>query len=152
MPQGDSPGRGWNNHIHILDLETSTWSQPVTTVSPRHSKAHFQRCLEKLRWSLLKISSVTLFLSVWSDTGKQAVTQSSSCLCHSWEQGIRVWWKIQSKEVNINQKVVHLFSFHDGNLPLSCFNLHLFCTTGLQIEWPVLHKHGHLGMAWNVSS
>ncbi|XP_075874158.1 kelch domain-containing protein 2 isoform X2 [Nelusetta ayraudi] len=28
---GDSPGRGWNNHVHILDLETSTWSQPVTT-------------------------------------------------------------------------------------------------------------------------
>lgn len=27
----DSPGRGWNNHIHILDLETLTWSQPITT-------------------------------------------------------------------------------------------------------------------------
>lgn len=33
--QWDSPGRGWNNHIHILDLEMSTWSQPVTTVSTR---------------------------------------------------------------------------------------------------------------------
>uniref|UniRef100_A0A4W4EPE4 Kelch domain containing 2 n=1 Tax=Electrophorus electricus TaxID=8005 RepID=A0A4W4EPE4_ELEEL len=22
--------RGWNNHIHILNLETSTWSQPIT--------------------------------------------------------------------------------------------------------------------------
>lgn len=33
--QWDSPGRGWNNHIHILDLETSTWSQPITTVSTR---------------------------------------------------------------------------------------------------------------------
>lgn len=30
--QWDGPGRGWNNHIHILDLETSTWSQPITTV------------------------------------------------------------------------------------------------------------------------
>uniref|UniRef100_A0A669D871 Kelch domain containing 2 n=1 Tax=Oreochromis niloticus TaxID=8128 RepID=A0A669D871_ORENI len=38
----DSPGRGWNNHIHILDLETSTWSQPITTgdtPSPRAAHA-----------------------------------------------------------------------------------------------------------------
>uniref|UniRef100_A0A8C9Z5P2 Kelch domain containing 2 n=1 Tax=Sander lucioperca TaxID=283035 RepID=A0A8C9Z5P2_SANLU len=38
----DSPGRGWNNHIHILDLETSTWSQPNTkgnTPSPRAAHA-----------------------------------------------------------------------------------------------------------------
>uniref|UniRef100_A0A3B4UT23 Kelch domain containing 2 n=1 Tax=Seriola dumerili TaxID=41447 RepID=A0A3B4UT23_SERDU len=38
----DSPGRGWNNHIHILDLETYTWSQPVTTgntPSPRAAHA-----------------------------------------------------------------------------------------------------------------
>lgn len=27
---GNHVGRGWNNHIHILDLETLTWSQPVT--------------------------------------------------------------------------------------------------------------------------
>uniref|UniRef100_A0A674N681 Kelch domain containing 2 n=1 Tax=Takifugu rubripes TaxID=31033 RepID=A0A674N681_TAKRU len=37
----DSPGRGWNNHIHILDLETSTWSQPITTGSrPLPRAAH----------------------------------------------------------------------------------------------------------------
>ncbi|XP_023850697.1 kelch domain-containing protein 2 [Salvelinus sp. IW2-2015] len=39
---GDNPGRGWNNHIHILDLETSTWSQPVTkgnAPSPRAAHA-----------------------------------------------------------------------------------------------------------------
>ncbi|KAA8582076.1 hypothetical protein FQN60_008816, partial [Etheostoma spectabile] len=38
----DSPGRGWNNHIHILDLETSIWSQPNTkgnTPSPRAAHA-----------------------------------------------------------------------------------------------------------------
>uniref|UniRef100_A0A3Q2PCK8 Kelch domain containing 2 n=1 Tax=Fundulus heteroclitus TaxID=8078 RepID=A0A3Q2PCK8_FUNHE len=38
----DSPGRGWNNHIHVLDLETSTWSQPITqgnTPSPRAAHA-----------------------------------------------------------------------------------------------------------------
>ncbi|XP_029937914.1 kelch domain-containing protein 2 [Myripristis murdjan] len=38
----DNPGRGWNNHIHILDLETSTWSQPITkgnTPSPRAAHA-----------------------------------------------------------------------------------------------------------------
>uniref|UniRef100_A0A8C7QZS1 Transposase Tc1-like domain-containing protein n=1 Tax=Oncorhynchus mykiss TaxID=8022 RepID=A0A8C7QZS1_ONCMY len=37
---GDNPGRGWNNHIHILDL--STWSQPVTkgnAPSPRAAHA-----------------------------------------------------------------------------------------------------------------
>ncbi|CAG10413.1 unnamed protein product, partial [Tetraodon nigroviridis] len=39
--QWDSPGRGWNNHIHILDLETSTWSQPITTGnSPLPRAAH----------------------------------------------------------------------------------------------------------------
>ncbi|XP_066528991.1 kelch domain-containing protein 2 [Hoplias malabaricus] len=27
---GDHAGRGWNNHIHILNLETSSWSQPIT--------------------------------------------------------------------------------------------------------------------------
>uniref|UniRef100_A0A8C8CL27 Kelch domain-containing protein 2 n=1 Tax=Oncorhynchus tshawytscha TaxID=74940 RepID=A0A8C8CL27_ONCTS len=39
---GDNPGRGWNNHIHILDLEMSTWSQPVTkgnAPSPRAAHA-----------------------------------------------------------------------------------------------------------------
>uniref|UniRef100_A0A8C7FLC8 Kelch domain containing 2 n=1 Tax=Oncorhynchus kisutch TaxID=8019 RepID=A0A8C7FLC8_ONCKI len=39
---GDNPGRGWNNHIHILDLEKSTWSQPVTkgnAPSPRAAHA-----------------------------------------------------------------------------------------------------------------
>ncbi|TNM95315.1 hypothetical protein fugu_016398 [Takifugu bimaculatus] len=37
----DSPGRGWNNHVHILDLETSTWSQPITTGSrPLPRAAH----------------------------------------------------------------------------------------------------------------
>lgn len=36
LVQWDSPGRGWNNHIHILDLETSTWSQPITTVNICH--------------------------------------------------------------------------------------------------------------------
>ncbi|XP_028293413.1 kelch domain-containing protein 2 [Gouania willdenowi] len=38
----DSPGRGWNNHIHILDLDTLTWSQPITTgdaPSPRAAHA-----------------------------------------------------------------------------------------------------------------
>uniref|UniRef100_A0AAQ4R949 Kelch domain containing 2 n=1 Tax=Gasterosteus aculeatus aculeatus TaxID=481459 RepID=A0AAQ4R949_GASAC len=38
----DSPGRGWNNQIHILDLETSTWSQPNTrgnAPSPRAAHA-----------------------------------------------------------------------------------------------------------------
>uniref|UniRef100_A0A8C6Q0D8 Kelch domain containing 2 n=1 Tax=Nothobranchius furzeri TaxID=105023 RepID=A0A8C6Q0D8_NOTFU len=38
----DSMGRGWNNHIHVLDLETSTWSQPITqgnTPSPRAAHA-----------------------------------------------------------------------------------------------------------------
>ncbi|KAI4804852.1 hypothetical protein KUCAC02_026464 [Chaenocephalus aceratus] len=36
------PGKGWNNHIHILDLETSTWSQPNTrgnAPSPRAAHA-----------------------------------------------------------------------------------------------------------------
>ncbi|KAF7703975.1 hypothetical protein HF521_021047 [Silurus meridionalis] len=28
---GNQQRRGWNNHIHILNLETSTWSQPITT-------------------------------------------------------------------------------------------------------------------------
>ncbi|XP_046874360.1 kelch domain-containing protein 2 isoform X2 [Hypomesus transpacificus] len=39
---GDHPGRGWNNHIHILDLETSSWSQPITkgnAPSPRAAHA-----------------------------------------------------------------------------------------------------------------
>ncbi|XP_067310896.1 kelch domain-containing protein 2 [Pseudorasbora parva] len=27
---GNHAGRGWNNHIHVLDLETSAWSQPIT--------------------------------------------------------------------------------------------------------------------------
>ncbi|MBN3298790.1 KLDC2 protein, partial [Amia calva] len=31
--------RGWNNHIHILDLETLTWSQPVTTGNPPSPRA-----------------------------------------------------------------------------------------------------------------
>uniref|UniRef100_A0A3P8V2M9 Kelch domain containing 2 n=1 Tax=Cynoglossus semilaevis TaxID=244447 RepID=A0A3P8V2M9_CYNSE len=38
----ESPGRGWNNHIHILDLEALTWSQPITTgntPSPRAAHA-----------------------------------------------------------------------------------------------------------------
>ncbi|KAJ0063299.1 hypothetical protein NL108_015778 [Boleophthalmus pectinirostris] len=38
----DSPGRGWNNHVHVLDLETLSWSQPVTTgncPSPRAAHA-----------------------------------------------------------------------------------------------------------------
>uniref|UniRef100_A0A665WBH8 Kelch domain containing 2 n=1 Tax=Echeneis naucrates TaxID=173247 RepID=A0A665WBH8_ECHNA len=41
-PVWDNPGRGWNNHIHILDLETYTWSQPITTgntPSPRAAHA-----------------------------------------------------------------------------------------------------------------
>ncbi|XP_030638251.1 kelch domain-containing protein 2 [Chanos chanos] len=39
---GNHQGRGWNNHIHILDLETLTWSQPVTKgngPSPRAAHA-----------------------------------------------------------------------------------------------------------------
>lgn len=39
---GDNRGRGWNNHIHILDLETSSWSQPITkgnAPSPRAAHA-----------------------------------------------------------------------------------------------------------------
>uniref|UniRef100_A0AAV2JGQ5 Kelch domain-containing protein 2 n=1 Tax=Knipowitschia caucasica TaxID=637954 RepID=A0AAV2JGQ5_KNICA len=38
----DSPGRGWNNHVHVLDLETQSWSQPITTgpaPSPRAAHA-----------------------------------------------------------------------------------------------------------------
>nr|XP_021391737.1 kelch domain-containing protein 2 [Lonchura striata domestica]XP_021391738.1 kelch domain-containing protein 2 [Lonchura striata domestica] len=34
--------RGWNDHVHILDLETFTWSQPITTgktPSPRAAHA-----------------------------------------------------------------------------------------------------------------
>ncbi|MCI4382881.1 hypothetical protein PGIGA_G00019910 [Pangasianodon gigas] len=27
---GNHQGRGWNNHIHILNVETSAWSQPIT--------------------------------------------------------------------------------------------------------------------------
>ncbi|XP_053366281.1 kelch domain-containing protein 2 [Clarias gariepinus] len=27
---GNHQARGWNNHIHILNLETSAWSQPIT--------------------------------------------------------------------------------------------------------------------------
>ncbi|XP_073725919.1 kelch domain-containing protein 2 [Misgurnus anguillicaudatus] len=27
---GNHMGRGWNNHIHVLDLETLTWTQPIT--------------------------------------------------------------------------------------------------------------------------
>ncbi|XP_035608721.2 kelch domain-containing protein 2-like [Oncorhynchus keta] len=40
--RGDNPGWGWNNHIHILDLEMFTWSQPVTkgnAPSPRAAHA-----------------------------------------------------------------------------------------------------------------
>ncbi|KAI7804373.1 kelch domain-containing protein 2 [Triplophysa rosa] len=39
---GNHVGRGWNNHIHILDLETLTWSQPITkgnAPSPRAAHA-----------------------------------------------------------------------------------------------------------------
>ncbi|XP_056092730.1 kelch domain-containing protein 2 isoform X3 [Rhinichthys klamathensis goyatoka] len=39
---GNQTGRGWNNHIHILDLETSSWSQPITkgnTPTPRAAHA-----------------------------------------------------------------------------------------------------------------
>ncbi|KAG5265532.1 hypothetical protein AALO_G00243520 [Alosa alosa] len=39
---GNHIARGWNNHIHILDLETLTWSQPVTkgnSPSPRAAHA-----------------------------------------------------------------------------------------------------------------
>lgn len=32
VSQGNRVGRGWNNHIHILDLDTLTWSQPITKV------------------------------------------------------------------------------------------------------------------------
>ncbi|XP_014873027.1 kelch domain-containing protein 2 [Poecilia latipinna] len=38
----EGPKRGWNNHIHVLDLETSAWSQPITqgnTPSPRAAHA-----------------------------------------------------------------------------------------------------------------
>lgn len=38
----DSPRRGWNNHLHLLDLESGTWSQPITkgsTPSPRAAHA-----------------------------------------------------------------------------------------------------------------
>ncbi|NWH40593.1 KLDC2 protein, partial [Chloropsis hardwickii] len=34
--------RGWNDHVHVLDLETFTWSQPITTgktPSPRAAHA-----------------------------------------------------------------------------------------------------------------
>lgn len=36
---GDNPGRGWNNHIHILDLETLSWSQPITKGNPPSPRA-----------------------------------------------------------------------------------------------------------------
>ncbi|XP_073683214.1 kelch domain-containing protein 2 [Garra rufa] len=39
---GNHVGRGWNNHIHVLDLETSAWSQPITkgdAPSPRAAHA-----------------------------------------------------------------------------------------------------------------
>ncbi|XP_051578837.1 kelch domain-containing protein 2-like isoform X1 [Myxocyprinus asiaticus] len=39
---GNHAGRGWNNHIHILDLETSAWTQPITqgnAPSPRAAHA-----------------------------------------------------------------------------------------------------------------
>ncbi|XP_029454235.1 kelch domain-containing protein 2 isoform X4 [Rhinatrema bivittatum] len=33
--------RGWNNHVHVLDTETFTWSQPITTgKSPSPRAAH----------------------------------------------------------------------------------------------------------------
>ncbi|XP_053701187.1 kelch domain-containing protein 2 [Synchiropus splendidus] len=35
----DTPRRGWNNHIHILDLESCSWSQPVTTGNPPSPRA-----------------------------------------------------------------------------------------------------------------
>ncbi|XP_028677834.1 kelch domain-containing protein 2 [Erpetoichthys calabaricus] len=34
-----SAARGWNNHIHILDLETNAWSQPETTGNPPSPRA-----------------------------------------------------------------------------------------------------------------
>lgn len=38
---GNRIARGWNNHIHILDLETLSWSQPVTKGnSPTPRAAH----------------------------------------------------------------------------------------------------------------
>ncbi|TRY54222.1 hypothetical protein DNTS_030481 [Danionella cerebrum] len=38
---GHHAGRGWNNHIHILDLESNTWTQPITQgVPPSPRAAH----------------------------------------------------------------------------------------------------------------
>ncbi|MGH0190189.1 UNVERIFIED_CONTAM: hypothetical protein FKN15_042955 [Acipenser sinensis] len=31
--------RGWNNHVHVLDLETCAWSQPVTKGNPPAPRA-----------------------------------------------------------------------------------------------------------------
>ncbi|CAM9832709.1 kelch domain-containing protein 2-like isoform X1 [Lampetra fluviatilis] len=31
---GPNVSRGWNNHVHIFDLETYSWSQPLTTGTP----------------------------------------------------------------------------------------------------------------------
>nr|XP_005995044.1 PREDICTED: kelch domain-containing protein 2 [Latimeria chalumnae] len=31
--------RGWNNHVHALDLETFTWSQPITKGNPPSPRA-----------------------------------------------------------------------------------------------------------------
>lgn len=39
---GNHAGRGWNNHIHLLDLETHSWTQPITkgnAPSPRAAHA-----------------------------------------------------------------------------------------------------------------
>uniref|UniRef100_A0AAY4BSP5 Kelch domain-containing protein 2 n=1 Tax=Denticeps clupeoides TaxID=299321 RepID=A0AAY4BSP5_9TELE len=39
---GNNAGRGWNNHIHILDLDILSWNQPITkgnSPSPRAAHA-----------------------------------------------------------------------------------------------------------------
>uniref|UniRef100_A0A3B4WKU8 Kelch domain containing 2 n=1 Tax=Seriola lalandi dorsalis TaxID=1841481 RepID=A0A3B4WKU8_SERLL len=58
----DSPGRGWNNHIHILDLETYTWSQPVTTVNT-WQLLYRQLCLHTLSANFLHLFNL-LFWSL----------------------------------------------------------------------------------------
>uniref|UniRef100_A0A669PX44 Kelch domain containing 2 n=1 Tax=Phasianus colchicus TaxID=9054 RepID=A0A669PX44_PHACC len=70
--------RGWNDHVHVLDTETFTWSQPITTVITACLHClNLSVCPVGRSWhSLTPISSDHLFLFGGFTTDKQPLSDA----------------------------------------------------------------------------
>uniref|UniRef100_A0A8D2MPI2 Kelch domain containing 2 n=1 Tax=Zonotrichia albicollis TaxID=44394 RepID=A0A8D2MPI2_ZONAL len=147
--------RGWNDHVHVLDLETFTWSQPITTspcsATSRAGLVSPGSCQRDHSWGSSSGSAALLVLPS-GQAGMRVGSMGAALRCRLWhtacasEEGEVIIFGGCANNLLAHSKAAHsneilVFSLQPRSLVRLCLEAVICFKELLASSWHCLPKH-----------